>query len=207
MARAGATREQNPRGGGARLRADLLAAANDLLDATGEPDRVTVRGVAAAVGVAPNAVYLHFADRDSLLAELAIDRFRVCTAEVRRSVEGIDDPLERLVAGHVEYCRLALERPGHYRLLFHGLVRPADAQVAQRLTEAGLGYFQVCIDGCAACLDARVLEAPSAETLAASIWALQHGWCELAIVGMGVPSAVQPRELLELMLSAGSPRE
>ena len=204
MARAGSTRTQNPRGDGARLRADLLSAANDLLDATGEPDRVTVRGVAAAVGVAPNAVYLHFADRDSLLAELAIDRFQVCAAQVRSAVEGIDDPLERLIAGHVEYCRLALERPGHYRLLFHGVVRPADPAIAQRLAEAGLGYFQVCIDGCAACLAAGALEAPSAEALAASIWALQHGWCELAIVGMGVPAAVQPRELLELMLSAGA---
>jgi AcrR family transcriptional regulator len=204
VARAERTRARNPRGSGDQLRADLLAAADEVLDTTGDPARVTVRGLAAAVGVAPNAVYLHFDDRDGLLAELAIDRFRVCTTQVRAAVEDIQDPLERLIAGHVEYCRLALERPGHYRLLFHGVVRPENPDVARRLAAAGLDYFQVCIDGCDACLTAGVLEAPSADALAASIWALQHGWCELAIVGMGVRSMVEPRELLELMLSAGS---
>lgn len=204
MARAARTRARNPRGSGDQLRADLLAAADDVLDTTGDPARVTVRGLAAAVGVAPNAVYLHFDGRDGLLAELAIERFRACTIQVRAAVAGIEDPLERLVEGHVEYCRLALERPGHYRLLFHGVVKPTTPDLARRLSEAGLAYFQVCIDGCAACLDAGVLDAPNADALAASIWALQHGWCELAIIGMGVPSMIQPRELLELMLSAGS---
>ena len=65
-------RARNPRGTGEKLRAELLDAADALLVESGDPAKVTVRGVAATVGVAPNAVYLHFADREALLAEMAI---------------------------------------------------------------------------------------------------------------------------------------
>lgn len=195
-------RVRNRRGDGAALRAELIAAADAVLDDTGDPDRVTVRGVAGAVGVAPNAVYLHFADRDSLLTELAIARFEVCRDEVIAAVADIDDPLEALLVGHETYCRLALDRPGHYRLLFDGRLRPADPDRAHRLAEAGLRYFEVCVAGCQACLDTGVLDGDDAAALAGSIWALQHGWCELALAGMSDLLA-DPRAVLRTLLGAG----
>ena len=128
-------RKRNPRGRGADLRADLLAAADAVLDDTGDPDRVTVRGLATAVGVAPNAVYLHFADREALLAEVAIARYHACTAELVAATADLTDPLAALVAGHETYCRLALERPGHYRLLFRDNGPGFPAEVLARAFE------------------------------------------------------------------------
>ena len=196
MATTRGTRSRNRRGDGAALRADLIAAADALLDELGDPEGLTVRGVTAAVGVAPNAFYLHFADRSALLTELAIIRFGECTDQVRRAVDGVEDPLERLLVGHEEYCRLALERPGHYRLLFRNGVRPDDPDSLDRLVRAGLGYFQLCLDGCAGCLDAGVLHAESSVALASAVWALQHGWCELMLTGMGSTLLGTPRDVL-----------
>lgn len=196
-------RVRNARGTGEQLKVELLAAADAILDETGDPARVTVRGVATAVGVAPNAVYLHFADRDALLAELAIRRYEVCTDALRATNEGIDDPVERLLAGHERYCELALERPGHYRLLFHGLVVPAEPALAHRVAAAGLAYFQTCIDACAAAIDAGALHAPDAAALAGAVWALEHGWCEIALTGdLGASILPAAREALELLLRA-----
>ena len=196
-------RARNPRGSGDQLRAELLAAADATLDATGDPAKVTVRGVASAVGVAPNAVYLHFADREALLAEIAIARYQVCTEQLRAATAGIADPLEALFVGHESYCRLALERPGHYRLLFHGLVQPADAALRDRVATAGLAYFQTCIDHVQACIDAGVLAAPDAVTLAGAVWSLEHGWCEIALTGdLGASIVPSARDALALLLGA-----
>lgn len=195
-------RTRNRRGDGAALRRELLDAATARLDETGDPDEVTVRGVAGTVGVAPNAVYLHFADREAMLAELAIGRLEECTVAVRAAVEGIDDPLERLIAGHEAYCRLALDRPGFYRLLFRNAVRPRDTALAERMRAAGLAYFQVCVDGCRACIDAGAIDAPSPDALAASVWALQHGWCDLMLTGMGATLLGSPRAALDVLLGS-----
>src|SRR4051794_29619277 len=86
-------RPRSPRGGGAGLRDELVQAAAALLDRTGDPDRVTIRGVAAEVGVAPTAIYLHFADRDELMVTVVEERF----AEFRRAIDDADpggDPLD-----------------------------------------------------------------------------------------------------------------
>jgi AcrR family transcriptional regulator len=196
-------RARNARGTGEKLRAELFAASEAILDETGDPAKVTVRGVASAVGVAPNAVYLHFADRDALLAEIAIARYQVCTSRLRAVTDGIDDPLEALYAGHEEYCRLALEHPGHYRLLFHGLVAPSDRVLLDRVATASLAYFQTCIDACQRCLDAGVLRAPDAVALAGAVWSLEHGWCEINLTGdLARAVSASPREALRLLLNA-----
>lgn len=51
---------------------ELLTAAQELLAERGAPG-VSVRGIAARVGVAPNAVYTYFPDRAAVLAALADD--------------------------------------------------------------------------------------------------------------------------------------
>lgn len=196
-------RVRNARGTGEQLKVELLAAADAILDETADPAKVTVRGVATAVGVAPNAVYLHFADRDALLTELAIARYEACTEALVASTAGIEDPLEAMYVGHEIYCRLALERPGHYKVLFHGLVRPTDPVLGERYAAACLGYFQTCIDHVQRCMDAGVFAGTDAAALAGAIWALEHGWCEIALTGDLGASVVPPaREALRLLLDA-----
>jgi AcrR family transcriptional regulator len=198
-------RARNARGTGEQLKVELLAAADAILDDTGDPAKVTVRGVATSVGVAPNAVYLHFADREALLAELAIARYEACTRAILDATASVDEPLESLYLGHEIYCRLALERPGHYRVLFHGLVHPNDPALLHRVAEAGLAYFGTCVDSVQRCLDAGVLHAPDAATLAGAIWSLEHGWCEIALTGdLGAAVVPPPREALRLLLEAAS---
>jgi AcrR family transcriptional regulator len=185
------------------LRDELLAAADEILERSGDPGQVSVRGVAGAVGVAPNAVYLHFADRDTLLAEVAIRHFEDCGAAVRAAGAVHAEPLEALYAGCETYCRLALERPGHYRLLFHGLVRPADRAVATRLAKAARGYFQTCIDACQAAIDAGALAPTDARQLAAAMWAVEHGWCEIRLTGdLGEGLLPPARDTLSALLNA-----
>jgi len=69
-------RQRNQRGQGARLREELIEVASDLLAERGDPDRLSIRAVAAAAGVTPASIYLHFVDRTSLLRAVVAERFR-----------------------------------------------------------------------------------------------------------------------------------
>ena len=173
-------RRRNPRGSGERLRTELIEAANVILDRTGDPADVTVRGVAAAVGVAPTAVYLHFPDRDSLLTEVVVDRFAAFRAAIESAVDGVDDALERLRRGHAAYVVFALEHPGHYRMLFGDTgVDPDRRDLTARRLEVAQPAFEILVDCCRWCIDAGVFAAVDARALAGSLWAFEHGWVVL----------------------------
>lgn len=186
---------KNPRGSGELLRAELLEAANEVLDKTGDPTAVTIRGLAAAVGVAPNAVYLHFADRNALLVALVEDRFAAFTDHLRAAADAAgDDALDRLRRGHEAYLSYALAHAGHYRLLFGG-------DVGEEALRYGLEAFELCVDGCRGVVEAGLVGDVDPRQLATAMWAFDHGYIELTSTTRGaiLPS---PAEALDALLAA-----
>ena len=113
---AGSARKQNPRGRGGLLRAEIVAAAFDLLDAGGTTDVVTLRAVARAAGITAPAIYPHFASRDELMAAMrdtVFERVLAATAYV----EGAD-PVDALLASCKSYVDFGMARPASQRLMF-----------------------------------------------------------------------------------------
>jgi AcrR family transcriptional regulator len=115
----------------------ILDAALALLDAGG-PTAASIRRIAAAVGVAPNAVYTYFPDKASvesalverLLGEVdeAITLVRPAAASWRAEVEGLTLDLRRRLLAH----------PGVVPLL---LGKPVDGPQAQLLGERLRGFL------------------------------------------------------------------
>jgi AcrR family transcriptional regulator len=196
-------RAKNPRGSGARLRAELVEAANAVLDRTGDPASVTVRGVAAAVGVAPNAVYLHFPDRDSLLVALVEDRFAAFGDAIRAAIEAAgDDPVERIRAGHAAYVDFALAHPGHYRLLFGGVhVDPARTDLVRRARDVGLPAVELLVDCCRDLVGHGLIGPADPWRLATSVWSFEHGYVQLVLT-MRTDLLPSPLEALDVLLIA-----
>ena len=82
----------------------------------GGVEAVTVRGVAADVGITPMAIYRHFAGKEALVDALVLeglDRW----AERLASVDVID-PLEWLLAAGDEFLAFALEEPRRFEAAF-----------------------------------------------------------------------------------------
>jgi AcrR family transcriptional regulator len=101
------------------LRAALVEAAIELIGEGG------VRGFSMAeasrrLGVAVSAPYAHFADRDDLLAAVAVRACDVFYAELRRETSRLPDPAERLAGMARCYVRFA----GAHRALFEVLTGP-----------------------------------------------------------------------------------
>jgi len=100
----------------------LTSTADRILDATralfgvGGVEGVTVRGVAAEVGITPMAIYRHFAGKEALVDALVLeglDRW----AERLATVDAAD-PLEWLFASGDEFLAFALEEPRRFEAAF-----------------------------------------------------------------------------------------
>lgn len=79
-------RPRNRRGEGGHLRADILAAATDLLD-HGDERSVTLRAVARKAGIAAPSIYPHFPGRPALMLAVVRAAFAELTGGLRAAVE------------------------------------------------------------------------------------------------------------------------
>ena len=179
-----ATRRRAKRGQGELLRADILAAAEQLLIKTGDQGAVSIRAIADAAGVTPPSIYLHFADKTELLGAVCEARFADFTRYIEEATQGIADPLEALWEMGRAYVRFGLENPEHYRIMF--MTRPlAEGLPLDRLP--GLAAFGLVVDAVARCMDAGAIAAGDPFLVATNLWTAVHGVTSLLIARPDFP--------------------
>jgi AcrR family transcriptional regulator len=159
-----------------RLRADLVAAAAALVERTGSVEAVTLRAVAREAGVTAPAVYGHFPDLGALLDAVLEEGFLALRAAIEASVAGVEDPVERLVAGCRAYVTAGRAAPARYRAMFQRPQAPG-----------GRGAFDVLVDAVAACQEAGRSGSRDARGDALLIWTALHGVVTLQAAGVGAP--------------------
>lgn len=101
----------------------ILAAAWKLF-AAGGIDALSLRQVAAKVGVTPMAIYRHFAGKDALIDALVVDALDRWSDRLAAIDE--DDPLAWLTAAGDEFLEFALDEPRLFEAAF--LVRSTAAR-------------------------------------------------------------------------------
>lgn len=108
------------------LRESLVAAAIDVARERG-PEGLALRDLARRVGVSHNAAYRHFADRDALVAEVALRGMVGLVGAMQARLDEVPsgpdvDPVlrarRRLVAIGRGYVEFALAEPGLFRVAF-----------------------------------------------------------------------------------------
>jgi AcrR family transcriptional regulator len=158
------------------LRAALIDTAVELIGERG------VRGFSLAeasrrLGVAVSAPYAHFADRDSLLAAVAVRAFEMFRAALVPEMEKAADPADRLAAMARGYVRFAAHNPALFQVLYEpGLdkARYPEIEAAERpLGEAFVGSVRALSGG----------DEARAEDLATAIEATAHGHAMLLLDG------------------------
>ena len=94
----------------------IAAAARELLDAEGV-EAVTMRRVAAAVGITAMAVYRHYKDRDSLLNALADEGFAELASELQEArLKGeVEARMRKVLDLNLDF---ALAKPRLFELMF-----------------------------------------------------------------------------------------
>lgn len=161
---------------------DLLLQAQHLaletLRAQGDA-AISVRALAKQLGVSAPALYRHFSDRETLLAELAIGGFEALRDRLRAVDQKI--PRKALIEIGLVYVAFAQEEPSLYRLMFGGRVLPMGAH--PRLDAAGKRAFQVLENTVAHARQLGYLKPLPVSLITAAAWSLVHGLSQLTIDG------------------------
>ena len=178
-------RPRSRRGEGETLRADLLAATERLMIATGSAEAVSIRAIADAVGVTPPSIYLHFPDKDSLILAVCERHFETFDSVIEEAGRSTDDPVESLRRRGRVYVRFGLEHPEPYRILFMALNERAPQQDV--VVGAGARVFQHLVDAVQRCIDAGVFRPVDPVLAATGVWAAVHGVTSLLISLPGFP--------------------
>jgi AcrR family transcriptional regulator len=157
------------------LRAALIDAAIELIGERGVRD-FSLAEASRRVGVAVSAPYAHFADRDELLAAVAVRACEEFAGELQDVAE-LDEPADRLAAIARAYVRFAAVHRPLFEVLFEGGLdkrRHPEIEAAEKpIDDVFLGSVRaVTNDGAEA----------SAE-LAAAVEATAHGYAMLLLDG------------------------
>jgi len=173
-AQEGVSRRRNARGEGQGLRLEILDAADALLAESRDTSRLSLRGVAKRVGIAPTSIYLHFPDVDRLKVALAERGFAELDEARDRAGRGIADPAQVVLARARAYAEYALKYPGRYRLMFGPDLPPtlAFGEEESRSRQS----FQTLVDSIERCQVAgQAPRSPDATRLAMDVWVSVHG--------------------------------
>jgi AcrR family transcriptional regulator len=167
-------RRRNPRGHGERLREDILDAADTLLAETSDAGKLSLRSVAAQVGIAATSVYLHFPDIGDLKVAVAARGFTELQKARDAASRDIQDPAQALLARVGAYAQFALDYPGRYRLMFGpDLPSTLAYDAASSPTRQTLLSLAASIERCQTAGVSRPGDKPL--QVAILVWAAVHG--------------------------------
>ena len=162
------------------IRTRILDAARELFASEGV-ESVTMRRIADRIEYSPTAIYFHFKDKESLLAELCDCDFR-SFAHGFNLIAQIPDPVERLRAAGRSYVEFGLTNPSHYRLMFMTPKPPHDndTSIKGNPEEDAYAFLKGILVDLQASGRMRD-ELTDIDLVSQSIWSMIHGVISLEI--------------------------
>ncbi|HEY2751871.1 TetR/AcrR family transcriptional regulator [Phenylobacterium sp.] len=167
---------------------DRLCEAAERLFAERGPDAVTMRQLAAELGVSPMTPYRYFEDKDDILAAVranGFNRFAEALETARNSAKGA-----RAIGMAVgeAYITFALEHPHSYKLIFdfnqpHVEKYPELVAAGQRAQKTMTGYIEDAL--------AEGLMSGDPAQIGLMNWAAIHGAVILELSGMLPPGGAR----------------
>ncbi|HEY3528870.1 MAG TPA: TetR/AcrR family transcriptional regulator [Nocardioides sp.] len=176
-------RTRSKRGSGDQLREEIVVAAKRLLAEADRADDVPIRAVAEAVGVTTPSIYLHFADKQELLAAVVADVFRELDDAMIAAAAHETTPLGRLRAFGLAYVRFALDHPEHYRLAVLEPCPKPNIEVDEVLHSSAFSHMQATVEECIA----AGIFAGDPLGITFEMWAVAHGVAALMIAKPYLP--------------------
>jgi AcrR family transcriptional regulator len=164
----------------ADFRGRLCAAAERLFAEKG-PDAVTMRQLAAELGVSPMTPYRYFQDKDDILAAVRTNGFNQFAAALEKARDGAKSARAKAAAVGDAYVRFAFEHPHTYKLMFD-LNQPVGESEYPELAEAGR-RANVTMSAWVRDQIAAGEMVGDPEAIGAMFWAATHGVVVLEMAG------------------------
>jgi AcrR family transcriptional regulator len=122
----------------------ILNEARSLFLESGEKG-LSMRKLAASIGVTPAAIYWHFKNKEELLGEIFLEGVETFSRYMNKSLAG-DNPLHRLQLCSESFLAFGLEQPSHYDIFFLSHKPQVNDEVLHQFVSLRRGAFQILID-------------------------------------------------------------
>ena len=168
------------------LRQQLVDQAAKMIRDEGEA-ALSMRKLAAAVGVSRTAPYHHFEDKHALLCAIAEEGFRRFDdlGEGREGITDILDHLQQHIRGYVSF---AVECPEYYDLMFSSHIWKSNA-LTESLRKSSFRTFRLYAEHMAGlCERYELPEGVTPLRFTQVTWSTMHGLSRLMVDGEGTPS-------------------
>jgi len=160
------------------LREALLINGLQLLESSQSVD-FSMRELTRMIGVSPNAVYRHFANKEELLTALAIYGFEQLIEAQAHAIHNATNPKAGFLNSGKEYIYFAIKNPSLFRLMYSQFAVAQDDEKLKSMTDlfyTGMLYaaatsFQTSVD------------TEQSQTMARLAWGMVHGLSYLIIDG------------------------
>jgi AcrR family transcriptional regulator len=153
-------------------------------------ERFSIRRLASRCGYTAPTIYHHFGDKQGLIDAVVAARIEFVLSRVR-GVRRREDPVDTLRVMLLEFARLGLENPTHYRIL--AIPRPPGA-APLREAEQVRALLEEPLSELAA---AKRLRDGSVEEAVQFVWALLHGLVSLLL---SRPDYAWSKQILEVSI-------
>jgi AcrR family transcriptional regulator len=177
---------------------EKLVDAAERLFATHGLDAVTMRQLAAELGVSPMTPYRYFADKDAILAAVRTRAFNRHAEALEAAFDAGLDPFQRAAAVGQAYLDFALSHPEAYKLMFD--VKQPSADGYPELVAAGERSRATMTAHVKLMIDSGVL-AGDPHLIGHMFWSALHGAIQLQMAGMLAPPFEAERLSREIMLT------
>ena len=158
-----------------------ICAAAERLFAEHGPDAVSMRQLAAALGVSAMTPYRYFKDKGDILAAVRAHGFDRFSEALETAFADAEEPADQAAAVSSAYIAFAFEHPAAYRLMFD-LTQPNEADYPDLIRAAARARtaMRAYVDRL---MDAGLIAAGDAEVIAHAHWAAIHGLVVLRLAG------------------------
>ena len=159
------------------LRNTLLTIAVELLAEDGV-HALSMRKMAQRAGVSHNAPYMHFRDKDAVLAAIAEEGFILLAIEVESAIAKADKSArQQLIAASETYVRFALDRADRLQVMF----RPIEVEKYPKLLEVSQASLNRLFEIVKAGQEKGELRSGNPHEMTKAIWTMVHGIAALSI--------------------------
>ena len=165
------------------LRAETLSAARELIREEGYQG-LTIRKLAQRMECSPMALYSYFADKQALLAALALEGFEKVAKRFDSTVHR--DPLAAVLRILLDYIAYAEEYPNEYRILFLSVETLGELELSREDLQERNPAFGPLFKRVEACIKAGVLQG-DAFAVSTVLWTAAHGAASLLITAQKFP--------------------
>lgn len=157
-----------------RRRKQIVAAATQLFADQGFY-KTTIKDIAKKAGISPGLIYLYIREKDDLLLLVLLDVIDAYARELPSAMEGITQPLDRLIRAIKAYCRIVDQHRAATVLAYRStkslsLERRSLIQEQETRTNA---IIMTEIDGC---IKAGLLRRINVDVLTYQFVLVAHGW-------------------------------